>query len=119
MHPDSRQTRLAYRAAAGVSWLLLVALAVSGHAGAIDRMWLAGELAHRISAGEPLRAVVERGLTHERRREQRDQPRVCRVSNAASRHVPQSRASAQCPRATAHTLPLPRAILAIPPPAVC
>lgn len=119
MHPDTRQTRLAHRAAAGVSWLLLVALAVSGHAGAIDRMWLAGELVHRITAGEPVRAIVERGLTHERRREQRDKPRVCRAGHASSRLVAQAPASAQCPRAVAHTLPLPRAILAIPPPAAC
>ncbi len=116
MHPDNRQTRQPTRAACGVSFVLLVVLAATGQAGALDRMWLACELAARVCVGQPMRVMVQRTTYRSERRVQRERPRLW-IETAGSPRCPvggtDDRAAAL---ATGHRAPMVLALIALPPP---
>ncbi|MFN0011885.1 MAG: hypothetical protein ACKVS8_09610 [Phycisphaerales bacterium] len=116
MTPDNRQTRQPTRAACGVSFLLLVALTMTGQAGALDRMWLAGELAVRVSVGQPIRAIVHRTTYRSERRVQRERPRLWAQTAGSSVRTPGCVHDCAAALATAHRAPMVLALVALPPP---
>ncbi len=119
MTPDSRQTRIAHRALCGVSWLLLVALSMGGQTGGLDRLWLAGQLAQRITAGvpNPLRALVQRTQVRSEAHAQREHPGTHRSAPTRTHHTSLRATHTPGLAQRSRPEPLPFATLALPPPA--